>query len=328
MGFYYAGVAGQVQLGLIELELGGYEAALGGFESGLGLNDWEVIVHAGCEAVASIGEGLGGEVHIAARYFDQLGGGVYVEHAGADLGVDGDAEGLDLAAEARVLCGCDVGLAVEASLFEDRNFEDALGGEDAVVEAVCLAEDAVVAVDGERGNSLVLDGLAGAGGYFELGFEGEEIFAALVGDGLRVFEGELGEFGVGDGVGEGELLIRREAHEAVEGDLIFGEGILRLDEGLLLGLELDAGAEDVEVDADAGVVREGGLAEDLFVGGEQGLVVGDLGLVGEGGEVLRADRCYDSAADVEDVEGDDILSFFGGGVEVEVGEVEEGLVDD
>jgi len=65
---------------------------------------------------------------------------------------------------------------------------------------------------------------------------------------------------VGNRVGEVQLLFGGQAEEAVIAILILGECALGAHQGLLLGLELHAGAQHVEVDADAGVVGERGLA--------------------------------------------------------------------
>jgi hypothetical protein len=195
-----------------------------------------------------------------------------------------------------------------------------------MIESAGFAKHAIVAVEGEAGHALVLDCLALALGDIELGLQGEQVLAPPVGQGLGVFERHFGQLGVGDGVGKGERLVSGQAHEPVEGDLVLGEGVLVAHQLLLVGLQLDLRAEHVEVDADAGVVGERGLAQLLLVGVDQRLGVGDLGLVGQGREILRADGEHHSAAGVEQVQGDDVLCFLGGGVEEEVGEVEEHLV--
>ena len=172
---------------------------------------------------------------------------------------------VDLALEGDLLGGGHLALAAEASLLEDGDLQRSLGGKDAVVVAVGDAQDAVVAVEGERREAFVLHRLLRALRDLELRVEAEQVLAPLVGQGACLVERHLGQLGVGNRVGEGQLLFGGQADEAVERDLVLGEGVLGAHQGLLLGLELHAGAQHVEVGADAGVVGERGLAQHLFV---------------------------------------------------------------
>ncbi len=58
----------------------------------------------------------------------------------------------------------------------------------------------------------------------------------------------------GQGIGQRELLPGRQADEAGEGDLLFGEIVLYGDEALLFGLQFHLAAGDVDARGDAGVV--------------------------------------------------------------------------
>ena len=175
-----------------------------------------------------------------------------------------------------------------------------------MVVALGHAQHAVVAVEGERWEALVLHRLLRVLGDLELRGKAEQVLTPLIGEGAGLVERHLGEAGVGHRVGEGELLLGGEADEAVEGDLVLGECVLGAQQGLLLGLELHAGAQHVEIDADTGVVGERGLAQHLFVRGDERLGVGDLRLVGQRGQILCADRLDHTSAHVERVHGDDI----------------------
>ena len=154
---------------------------------------------------------------------------------------------------------------------EDGELEAACGGEDAVVQALGFADDAVEAAEGERGEALVFDGEALAVGDADLGEEAEVVLAALEGGGLGAVEVHVGELGEGRGVGEDELLLGGEAHDAVELDDVFGEGVFGGDALLLAVLEFDLAAERVEAGADAGALRlVGGLGEEGFGGALRG----------------------------------------------------------
>ena len=94
--------------------------------------------------------------------------------------------------------------------------------------------------------------------------------------GVNVVEG-----GVGCLVGKAEVLIEREADGTGEGEFVLGEGVDGRDEGLLLVLVVDLGAEDVELGAGTGVMVGVCLVEGDPGGGELSLDGLDAGLVGD-----------------------------------------------
>src|SRR5208283_5917344 len=71
---------------------------------------------------------------------------------------------------------------------------------------------------------------------------------------------------------------------------------------------------------------ERGLAQHLFIDGQQGLGVGYLRLVCQRRKILGADRINHASAHIERVHGDDVGGLLCGLVEIEVGQVEEDLV--
>ncbi len=158
----------------------------------------------------------------------------------------------------------------------------------------------VAVVAAEAGGGILAGfggGLRRAGGLDGLGC-GLEVFAGL--QGLSECGGGIGliEGGVGDRIGEAEVLVEREADGAGEGQPVLGELVGGGDEGLLLVLVVDLGAEDVEAGAGAGVVGGGGLIERDLGGGEFGVDGFDAGLIGDAEEIGVADGEDDEVAGI------------------------------
>ena len=89
---------------------------------------------------------------------------------------------------------------------EDGETQAAGGCEDAVVEALGLAEDAVEAVEGKCGQALVFDRAEFALRDDELRLEAEDVLAVGLGGELGLVEIHVGPLGEGGGVGQFQLL--------------------------------------------------------------------------------------------------------------------------
>ena len=87
------------------------------------------------------------------------------------------------------------------------------------------------------------------------------VLAVLVGDGAHLFRRLRGQFAVGRGVGERDLLPGIDADLALEQDQVFFLGVLGVEQRLLLGLQLHARAQLVQIGGDTGLVRGVGVVE-------------------------------------------------------------------
>jgi hypothetical protein len=81
--------------------------------------------------------------------------GLDIEHGGADLRVDGDGEVLLALMQCVDLRADGLFLAALRGLAEDGELQRSLGDEVSVIASGGLADDAVEAVEGERGQPLV-----------------------------------------------------------------------------------------------------------------------------------------------------------------------------
>ena len=219
-------------------------------------------------------------------------------------------------------------LAALVGLVEDGEAQAAFGEEVAVITAVGDADDAVVAVEGQRGQALVTHGARDVVVELVLLEEAQVVLAVRVGGLLRGCEVLGGKILERSLVGELDRLACRNAEHAGELNLVFGEDVHRGEIVLLALLVVDLRAEDVEADADAGVVtRDGLIVEGLGRARLRG-GVGDVGLIAEDLQVKRADGEDDIAAVAEGLQINDAGLVGGAAEELEVGgEVEEHLID-
>jgi hypothetical protein len=326
LGFDDAGVAGQGEFGVVVLEGGFDEVGLGSDEGGLGADDGEVIADAGGKALGGVREGFASERDVALRDLDLLAGGLDIEHGGADLAFDVGAGGCDLLLERAGLGDGDFLLSAESGFFEDGDGELAGGGEVPVGDRADDIDDTVVAADAERGEALVFDGALGLLRDFKLGFVGAKIFSTLVSELERGIEGHGVELRERNGVDEVEGLAGGLVHLAVEVDFVLGDGILCLDEGLLLLLEFNLRTKDVQVDAGTGVARGPGVIEDELILLDEAVGVGDFGFVGEGAEIEASDGDDDAAPGVQGLPVRGFDGLFGGAIQEEGGNVEDSLL--
>ena len=252
---------------------------VGLLKGGLRLRDGEIVRDAGTEALLRLAEGFGGEIDVGAGGIDEPGRGLDIEDVGADVGVDllrgvGEA-GFGLGAGG----GGDLLLAAETIDLEDGRGDLAGGCEGSVGVTGGVADVAEVSVDADYGV------LIGAGGFL-LRFGGLDLFEV----GLEILAGperggeggvgiEVVERLVGLGITDPVLLVERQADGAGERDLVFGKLIAGGDEGLLLALVIDLGAQDVEARAGSGVMRGDGLVEGELGGFQSGVDGLDAGAV-------------------------------------------------
>ena len=326
LGLEDAGVAGQREFGVVELEQGVYELGLGVGQCGLGLNDGKRIVDAGTVAEQGVRKCFVGKGDVRGGEADQVVGRLDVEHGGADLLVDVGVDAGQLGPKAAELGVGNLPVATEADFLKDGEVDAALGDKVSVVQAARFADDPVVAAECGCGQVLVRDRLALQSGGLDLGLETEKVFAALVGDLLRNFKRKRGELVVGDGVDQFERLVGGKAHEAIELNLVLGKGVAILDELLVALLPVDRGPEQVQVCAGTCVLAGLGLALEFAVGEELGLAVFDGGFVCEDTQVLARNILHDTGTVGKGLEVDDLRLDFRCLVNLVGGKVEELLV--
>jgi len=104
---------------------------------------------------------------------------------------------------------------------------------------------------------------------------------------------------------------------------IFGGGVARRFQLLLLVLQLDLGAQHVEIDADAGIARGFGVLEDEFILLEERLGVAHRRLIRERLQIQAADLQDRAAACIQSSPVGSLPGPFGGAIEKEGGRVED-----
>ena len=167
--------------------------------------------------------------------------------------------------------------------------------------------DGVIAAEGDRGQALAAIGGVNGLQLDGLVLEVLVVLAALVSDSPDFFRGLRGQISVRSGIGEGDILARRYSDFALQQDEVFFEGGFGVDADLLLRLQLDAGAEFVEVgdgSGQMGFVRVveldlifgfEGLGVVHFAGGGDGVgeerteFADDAGVEALGGQVVLVD---------------------------------------
>ena len=161
-----------------------------------------------------------------------------------------------------------------------------------MIQPVRLAQNAVVAVEGERRQPLVLHRLLRALGHLHLRLQAQQVLAPPIGQRLGLVERKLGKLRVGSLVGQRQLLIRGQADQPVQRNLVLGEGVLRVDDRLLLRLQLHPCAQHIEVRAHARIVRGRRLLQHYLVGLFQRLRILNLRGIGQRQQILRAHLQY------------------------------------
>src|SRR5271170_5255740 len=175
----------------------------------------------------------------------------------------------ELAVDRFHLCARGVVVAAQFGFAEERHAERALGQERAVSADACDRVGGVVAIEAQRGQALAAIGVVDGLVLDRLVLEFLVVLAVFVGDGANFFGSLLGQIVIRRGIGEDDLLTRRDADFALEQDEVFFERSLGVDARLLLGLKLDAGAELVEIGGGSGYVGFVGVVEqDLILGFE------------------------------------------------------------
>ena len=122
------------------------------------------------------------------------------------------------------------------------------------------------------------------------------VLTALVGDGAHFFRRLFRQIVVGRGIGESNVLAGSDPDLALEQDQVFLIGVLRVEQRLLLGLELDARPQLIEIRCNAGLVRRMGMIEQHLILGQQRFGVVHLAGGGNGVEIGGGHLLHNLAA--------------------------------
>ena len=187
-------------------------------------------------------------------------------------------------------------VAAQFGLAEDRKAQCAHGGKVAVRARPAHLADAVVAAKAQAGQPLAAIGRVDGLHLDRLILQGLVVLAVLEGNSADLL-GCLGsQFAVGSRVGEGNRLAGVDADLALEQDEVLFIGVLRGDQRLLLGLELHARPQLIQIRRDAGHVSFVGVFEQHSVRRLQRPGVVHLAGCGNGVQISRSHLLHHLAA--------------------------------
>lgn len=288
--------AGEGELGDVVLIQALDKIALGRGQGGLSSDQREIVVNSGSNPVGFVAEGPRSEIDVGAGHLDQLSARMDVEQRGSDLLIDAAAEILNLG-----VCGIQLRLgrldvAAQARFAKDGDTQRALGKEGAMRTDATDVGNSVVAVEAEGGKTLASVGCMDCAQLDDLILKILVVLPVFVGNGADFFGGLRGQFAVGGAVSEDNTLPRIDADFALEQDQIFIDDRLGGNESLLLGFELNAGAEFIDVGDGTGLMLGLGLVKQHLISLLEGLGVVHFAGGGDGMKVGSGDLLDDFAA--------------------------------
>ena len=170
-------------------------------------------------------------------------------------------------------------LATQGRFLKDGDLQLSLRDKVAVVETCRFANQPVKSSHAERWQAFVFDGLRGLCRNLKLRLQPAKIFALFACDARRLLDRHDLEVGKRNGIDQIQSLPRGLAHGTVQLDLVLADGVFGADRSLLLALQLNLRAQDVQADPHPRVLRGFRMLVDHLILLDQGVCVGKFRLV-------------------------------------------------